>query len=294
MTRDELDAILLIYATGCGDPEECARAEALLNLGNPQVQAAYAEALMVVHSIPHCLDPIAPPPGLRDRVLTRVAAEQSARTHVRHGVPAWASFTAMALAACLAVALTVSFIADQRAHERTRVLAADLTHVKAKLGDAQHQLQTSHTTLASLQTTLAKTNTRLTSTLATLNDARSVLQAPKATLASLNTTDKSGTKDAGYGRVLYSPQTGQYEVLVFDLKPLPPGKVYELWLITPDQKKLPAGTFAVDQHGAATLLATAPKGTEVALAAITDEPMGGSPQPTGSIRLASETLIGQQ
>ena len=39
------------------------------------------------------------------------------------------------------------------------------------------------------------------------------------------------------GRVFWDKDNGRWHVFVFDMKPLPPGKEYELWFITPEQKK---------------------------------------------------------
>ncbi len=73
------------------------------------------------------------------------------------------------------------------------------------------------------------------------------------------------------------------------MKPPPPGREFELWFITPEQKKVPAGTFGVDVDGKAELVVQMPADLGlVALAAITDEPLGGSPQPTGAIQLAGK------
>ena len=88
------------------------------------------------------------------------------------------------------------------------------------------------------------------------------------------------------GRVLWDRSRNLWHVSVFDLKPLPVGKTYELWFITPDQRKVPAGTFDVNRDGHATLVVSVPANLGgVALAAVTDEPAGGVDQPTGAVQL---------
>ncbi|HKQ60127.1 MAG TPA: anti-sigma factor, partial [Candidatus Polarisedimenticolaceae bacterium] len=88
------------------------------------------------------------------------------------------------------------------------------------------------------------------------------------------------------GRILWDRAGQAWWLLAADLAPLGPDRTYELWFITADQRKVPAGTFAVRPGGDATLHASLPAdiGTIVA-AAVTDEPAGGVPQPTGAIRL---------
>ncbi|HZZ41685.1 MAG TPA: anti-sigma factor [Tepidisphaeraceae bacterium] len=107
----------------------------------------------------------------------------------------------------------------------------------------------------------------------------------------LHLVELAGQEPTGpHGHILYNPAANQWRVYVFDLKPPAPGRVYELWAITPDQRKLPAGTFTVDAAGSAIYSGQVPQGP-VALAAITDEPIGGSSQPTGSIHLAGPVAV---
>ena len=58
------------------------------------------------------------------------------------------------------------------------------------------------------------------------------------------------------------------------------GRTYQLWLVTPTAK-ISAGTFAPTPDGEVMMQATyaLPKDS-LAAVAVTDEPMGGSPEPT--------------
>jgi len=89
------------------------------------------------------------------------------------------------------------------------------------------------------------------------------------------------------GRIFWDRQSDKWHVVVFDLKPPAAGKEYELWFITPEQKKVPAGMFTVDRNGSGSIDVKLPANIgPIALAAVTDEPIGGVAQPTGSIQLA--------
>lgn len=101
--------------------------------------------------------------------------------------------------------------------------------------------------------------------------------------ADLNLVELAGQKSNAHGHILYDPADHYWRVYIFDLQPPPINHVYELWAITPDNKKLPAGTFTVDAHGNAVYTGTVP-GT-VAAAAVTDEPAPGTNSPTGTIQL---------
>jgi hypothetical protein len=73
----------------------------------------------------------------------------------------------------------------------------------------------------------------------------------------------------------------------FDLPALAPDKTYQLWYIDDQERKTSAGTFNVDAHGKASLVVDAPLPVERIQAwAVTVEPRGGMPQPTGPMVLA--------
>ncbi len=94
----------------------------------------------------------------------------------------------------------------------------------------------------------------------------------------------------GYARILWDQQNRRWHLRTEGLPVPAQGRTYELWFITPDQRKIAAGTFDVDAQGKGDLLITLPPGlSDIALAAVTDEPRGGVAQPTGSIHLAGKT-----
>jgi len=89
-------------------------------------------------------------------------------------------------------------------------------------------------------------------------------------------------------RVTYAARTGKLLLTASNLHPLPAGKVYELWILQPGGKKpLPAGTFAPDSTGNATMiLADAPTNLAVQGFGVTVENDGGSDTPTLPIVLS--------
>jgi len=67
------------------------------------------------------------------------------------------------------------------------------------------------------------------------------------------------------------------------------GRCFELWFITTDGRKIGSKTFTVDAQGRGELLVDVPRNIgPIALAAITDEPVGGVAVPTGQIHLAGK------
>jgi anti-sigma-K factor RskA len=83
------------------------------------------------------------------------------------------------------------------------------------------------------------------------------------------------------GKVFYHPQRG----LLFyaaNLPALPPGKTYQLWLVPTQGNPLSAGIFQADAQGnGEVVLPQLPTGVAAKAFAVTIEPAGGVPQPTG-------------
>jgi anti-sigma-K factor RskA len=77
-------------------------------------------------------------------------------------------------------------------------------------------------------------------------------------------------------------------LLAGNLNPLPPRKIYELWLLPASGKQpIPAGTFKPDAHGAATLVLSQFAGGVAAKGfAVTIENEPGSIVPTMPIILS--------
>jgi len=79
---------------------------------------------------------------------------------------------------------------------------------------------------------------------------------------------------------VYWDVSGHRWLVSADLPPAPEGKVYQLWFVTPDAK-ISAGLLKPDRTGHSFLKLDFPPGiSNLAAAAITLEPEGGSAQPT--------------
>jgi anti-sigma-K factor RskA len=85
---------------------------------------------------------------------------------------------------------------------------------------------------------------------------------------------------AASGRTFWSPSRGMMFTAA-DLPPLPGGQVYQLWLVTASAP-WSAGLFTPDRTGRAIVIGTVPAGVQPVAVAVTIEPAGGVPSPTGA------------
>jgi anti-sigma-K factor RskA len=272
MIDDRLHDLAGAYALGALDHAE--RVEFERHLAECQACAAEVRSLQpVVDGLGQVVPLVDPPAALRERVLsaaTRQAPskrpEQTRTTPAPPKVvpldrgraePRWGRLAQLATAASLAVAVGLGFYVWQ--------LRDRLTDVERRLDEATARAAASETQLAALQR--AATDVRTTAL---------VIGAPDLLRVDLAGQAGSPAK----ARAFFSRAHGLVFAAV-DLPALPPGKVYQLWVVG-SQAPVSAGIFEPDAAGRATAIVEAGRGfPEPAAFAVTLEPAGGVPQPTG-------------
>jgi anti-sigma-K factor RskA len=159
---------------------------------------------------------------------------------------------------------------DQRANE-VADLRDQLIHREAELEDVRAQLTQRE---SSLQRLARQTD-----------EFTGLLKNPASKVVSLSGSDMA--KSAG-AFILFDPVTKKAWLYAFNLPALPNGKVYQLWAI--DDKPVSAGVFGLDtgQKGR-MLIRNLQEFSRTKKFAVTVEPDGGMPQPTGAIYLVGQT-----
>jgi hypothetical protein len=261
-STDELSALMLEYALGTADSAEMQQVNARLAKGDPLALAALAEAQAVVGMIGLSVDPIMPPVHVRHQVLSQIAAdisaEQSASRLSVHSagrssvlrmprMTQWFAWGTTAVAACLAIVLVVQVQKNRSMSQQLAVASVADTGLLNVTASPYVQF---------------------------------------AKLASYTGETPNTGEACAAGRVLFCPVSKQYQLMVFRMPQQEPGRVYQMWLMTDDrQTVIPAGTFNVDARGSAMHYIKPATTTAWSVAAITDEPAGGSLKPTGNIHL---------
>lgn len=150
---------------------------------------------------------------------------------------------------------------------------AQLGHVQAELSKAESRVAALSVERASLLAQAARRSTQATvvaedADFLASKDVRMVQMEPQPT-----------AQDA-QAWVYWSPTHHAWLVTFRGLPAAGPSKTYQLWAVTADTK-MSLGTFKADRHGVARVRVTLPPGDKPVAAAVTLEPAGGMPQPTG-------------
>jgi hypothetical protein len=124
--------------------------------------------------------------------------------------------------------------------------------------------------------------------------AQQVLEVLTAPTAQRVTLTEGKAPAAPTARATYLPERGGLILLATNLKPLPEGKAYELWIIPASgSAPVPAGLFSPDAGGAATLvLPQVASGIRAKAFGVTVEKASGSDAPTSPIILSGATTGG--
>ena len=207
----------------------------------------------IVDALAYAVPRHTPPPELRERVL-RATTGTTADARARVRTPR--SWLPLAAAILLAVALGA---AAWWSSARVSVLDARLQDSERRAADAERQVTEARRAAEDAQAALAI----LTAPDLVRIDLAGQTPAPRAT-----------------ARALWSRSNGMVFTAT-DLPPAPPGRVYQVWVVTAEAP-VSAGLLAREPTGRATAVFRTPPdiGTPVA-AAVTLEPEGGVRAPTG-------------
>lgn len=135
---------------------------------------------------------------------------------------------------------------------------------------------------------------RVTTTDVRLSELRAAVQAADVEVArrdsllaallgpDVRTASLAATGAEPSARLFWNEATGEVVVTAFGLPPAPEGRTYQLWGIGEGADPVSLGTFQTSADGTAVVRASAPPDAEFDISAMTEEPAGGSPQPTST------------
>jgi anti-sigma-K factor RskA len=271
LDHDEMRESVGLYVLGALDRDERAAFEAHLATCRACTEEVRSLA-SVAQSLPHSVPLVEPPADLRARVLaTATGARQSSKviqlpaktasTRVSRPIGGW-----LAAAALLLVSVGAGGYAYQL-RDQVRLLRSQLSDAVARLDRSEAQVA-------------------VTTRAVNVAEARmAVLTAPDMTQVNL-----AGQQVAprASGRAFLSRSRGML-FTASNLPPLPAGRSYQLWIVTATAP-VSAGLLQLDATGRVAQAFETPTDLSAPVAvAVTIEPEGGMPAPTGDKYLVGLT-----
>ncbi len=275
-----IEELLAVHALGALDGEDLRAVEEHLAGGCPECARRLPELAGDLEKLASTAPPVAPSAAVRARLLEALDERPSAAPTrgaqpgavpapltppalriPRRRAPAWSW-----LAAAAAILLLVWGVSTRSSLSReVGSLRAELAGIRSDRDQAVQRA----TDLAGRLASAEADNERLA-------QAMAIISSPAMKPVAL-----AGLKDApgARGHAFVDLQAKRAVFVAAGLPALAPGKTYELWFIA-GVKPVPAGTFAVDGKGSATVRVADLPSTNLVWA-VTIEPKGGVPQPTG-------------
>ncbi len=288
---EEQQANAALYALGALSQRDAASFDAHLREGCEVCNSELDEFGKVTTALAFNVPEASPPHYLRDVLTARIEREahdppertEAAVLDFRDrfeltrdqsaalGQPFWKTALPWALAASFLLASVVALIAWR----------LDRRDLKTQIGSNQQEASSALEDNTELREKL-KRETARTEELNQINAVLASGQWRMLTLAGQGPAPSASAK-------VYWDTKANRGVVTAELPPAPAGRVYQLWFVTPDAKKISAGLIEPDQTGHGFAVVRVPSSvTKLAAAAITLEPEGGSAQPTMPIYVLGE------
>lgn len=255
MTNHErYDELISIYSLGALDENELREIEEHLKGGCGVCEEMLKENEKVLSLIPHSIPSAAPFPRVKEKLFKKIRATKQieektfAPTFWERLQPLW-----LRLGGAVALALLIILFA-----------------FNLSLRD---RLKEQEIVISSLKEQVTRQN-----------EIMEFLQNPNVVTINL-TGLKPGSRASG--RVLWDRKNNNALFYGLNLPPIPSGKIYQLWVIA-NNTPISMGIFNVDERGNNIIqVANIPHPRKVQKFAVTLEPAGGVPQPTGEMYLIS-------
>jgi len=259
--HEELAALAPAYGLDALDPEERERFEAHLSSCASCTSAGRSFG-RIAGSIGYTAPAAVPPAAVRQRLLATLGSPGIASPNAQRPSRARLNVAWLSVAALLALSAGLAIYAT--------TLRARVADLQERLDEATERRLVADRALGEARRVSVQTQRAL-----------DVLVAPD--LARIDLAGQP-TAPSARARALWSRQRG----MVFtasNLPQAPAGRSYQLWVVTANAK-VSAGLIAPDENGRVNGVFATPPDIETPVAvAVTLEPAGGMPQPTGPFYL---------
>lgn len=259
------------YVLDALDAQERTAFEAALAAAIPEQRRVFAQLQQLAHHLPASVDQVEPAAYLRERILASVRAHRAV-------APAPGFLDRLAEVLGLAV-------------PKAAVLVVGVLLIGI-VGIAVYSVSL-RTVNLSLQQAAVQKDRRLVALQGELAQQQALLDVLAAKTVELVAMKGLEVNPNGYGKVIWDPARRSAILQVSNLPTIPSDKDYQFWEIR-DKVPISAGLFTIRQTGQQAFfrIDNLPETNKQAINAfaITLEPAGGVPQPTGAMYLLGSPL----
>jgi len=273
--KEQFEELCAAYALGALDKEEEALFDDALKNGGDEYRKIFRESIGVSYLINGGIEKVTPSP----QVKTSLLREIKLRTKTPFSFSLLFEQTALSLGfGSPRFGLVVSFLL-------LIVIGEVATYsylLYRDLGTSERQLSFYESRIVEQQQRLVA----LTTTLAQKEEVLNVLQSPKIEMVIMNGLE---INPSGYGKIIWDPIRKIAILQISKLPKAPTDKDYQLWFLDKNKKPFSAGVFTVSTENENYFKVSeipVPDKKDITAFAVTIEPKGGVPQPTGAMFLA--------
>jgi len=274
--KEKFEELCAGYVLHALDEEERQEFEQMLAEASDDERDLYQQMWSTANQLAFTVEESAPSASLKDQLMSEIRSQneqdESTITDIDDSEPPadnalgdddeegfnWSAFAVAASFALLIVSLSLIFYSFN--------LSSEISNKESVIAQQETQI------------------TELKTELQQKEELLSILEAREVDLVMMAGMD---VNPDGYGKVIWDSQQQRALLQVSNLPAVPSDKDYQLWMIK-DNKPVSAGVFAVNDQGdnffKIEKMAQADERTANAFA-ITMEPKGGAPQPTGEMYL---------
>ncbi|NBC04209.1 MAG: hypothetical protein GVY20_10950 [Bacteroidetes bacterium] len=274
--HNDFEALCAGYVLDALTDKENRQFEEMLRDATPEQIQLFEDMMEIRDELALASEPTSPSLKVEENIMAAITGEkkkpQSDELEVKAGsaniIPIWAY---QAVAAILLIAsLTFVYI--------TFDLSETVDTQDSQITDLSETVDSQQSQISELQSQLNRQEQLLT-----------VLSGREITLVNMNGLDPS---PEGYGKILWDPDQGEAVLQLANLPAPPQDKDYQLWLIKAGQNPISAGVFNFERPSTDLFFRVEQLNEEPSeesnTFAVTLEPKGGVPQPTGDMFLLGE------
>ena len=271
--NEKFEELCAGYVLNALEPEERARFEEMLQEADESQRELYHKMRSAANQLAFTVDESEPSDSVRQNLMEQIKSAGESRTSVtgitdtdddggesEEGID-WGMLGIAASFALLLVTLSLFFY--------TLNLNQQLNNKEAQLEQQEQRISSLHDEIERKEEMLA------------------ILEAREVDLVMMAGLD---VNPDGYGKIIWDSESNRALLQVSNLPPVPTDKDYQLWIIK-NNKPVSAGIFAVNdprQDNFFKIEQIAAQEDAADAFAVTMEPKGGMPQPTGEMYLLGQ------